>query len=525
LDAAGRAAVVRGVDAAVGRLVTALPAGTTLLVAGVTDDAAPGRSAFGSPHLRVAMATGPGIRPGSYLTSDSTRRQGIVITPDVTATMLRLTGLPIPAEVLGTTWRAGSDRPANVVTELTHQDVAAQTIRRLLPRFFLGLVIAQVLFYGAAALVLRRRQNSGKRGHRVLGVTRLIALVSAAAPVSTYLVNLIPWWDTAQPTIVLLAGLAVIDGLIVTAALAGPWRRTLLGPGAVVAAATAVAIAVDLVTGTTLQLNSLMGYSPLVGGRYYGLGNIAFSVFATSVLLFSASLAQWLLVRRPEADESRRRAAVAVLIIGLLAMALDGLPLWGSDFGGVIAIVPGLAVTAMMVAGKRISLVKLGLFCAAGGVVVLVIAYLDHLRPPGNQTHLGRFFGDLLHGHAGPVVERKFGAMVHTFGNMTLTPIAAAALVFLFLVLRRPERLRAGALNLAYARAPMLRAGLMGALVTAVVGTLANDSGVAVLALALVVAVPFALVCGIRALETAPAPPPEPVGGTPGALSPDPATR
>ncbi|MCW2889518.1 MAG: hypothetical protein JWL58_6380 [Streptosporangiaceae bacterium] len=525
LDAAARSAAVRRVDAAVGHLVSALPAGTSLLVAGVTDDAAPGRRAFGSPHLRVAMATGPGIRPGSYLTSDSTRRQGIVITPDVTATMLRLTGLPIPAEVLGTTWRAGSDRPANVVTELTHQDVAAQTIRRLLPRFFLGLVIAQVLFYGAAALVLRRRQNSGKRGHRVLGVTRLIALVSAAAPVSTYLVNLIPWWDTAQPTIVLLAGLAVIDGLIVTAALAGPWRRTLLGPGAVVAAATAVAIAVDLVTGTTLQLNSLMGYSPLVGGRYYGLGNIAFSVFATSVLLFSASLAQWLLVRRPEADESRRRAAVAVLIIGLLAMALDGLPLWGSDFGGVIAIVPGLAVTAMMVAGKRISLVKLGLFCAAGGVVVLVIAYLDHLRPPGNQTHLGRFFGDLLHGHAGPVVERKFGAMVHTFGNMTLTPIAAAALVFLFLVLRRPERLRAGALNLAYARAPMLRAGLMGALVTAVVGTLANDSGVAVLALALVVAVPFALVCGIRALETAPAPPPEPVGGTPGALSPDPATR
>ncbi|MGI8333085.1 hypothetical protein ACRYCC_24290 [Actinomadura scrupuli] len=524
LNTATRAAAVRRVDAAVGRLAAVLPAGTSLLVAGVTDDAAPGLGAFGSPHLRVAMATGPGIRPGSYLTSDSTRRQGIVITPDVTATMLHLAGLPVPGEVLGTPWRAGSDRPADIVSELAHHDVAAQTIRRLLPRFFLGLVIAQVLFYGGAALVLRRRQNSGRREHRVLGATRLIALVSAAVPVSTYLVNLIPWWDTGHPTLVLLAGLAVADGLIVTAALAGPWRRTLLGPGAVVAAATALAIAVDLVTGTTLQLNSLMGYSPLVGGRYYGLGNIAFSVFATSVLLSSAGLAQWLLVRRPETNGARRQAAAGVLVVGLLAMALDGLPLWGSDFGGVIAIVPGLAVTAMMVAGKKISPVRLGLFCGAGGLVVLVIAYLDHRRPAGNQTHLGRFFGDLLHGHAGPVVERKFGAMVHTFGNMTLTPIAAAALVFLFLVLRRPDKLRAGALNLAYARAPMLRAGLMGALVTAVVGTLANDSGVAVLALALVVAVPFALVCGIRALETAPEPPHEPGGGQSAALTPDPAT-
>jgi hypothetical protein len=528
-DAAARAAAVRRVDTAVGRLVAALPAGTTLLVAGVTDDTAAGRAAFGSPHLRVAMATGPGIRAGSYLTSDSTRRQGLVITPDVTATMLRLAGLPVPGEVLGTPWRAGSDRPANVVTELSHQDVAAQTIRRLLPRFFLGLVIAQMLFYGAAALVLRRRQKSGGRGRRVLGVTRLIALVSAAVPVSTYLVNLLPWWDTAQPTLVLLAGLAAADGLIVTVALAGPWRRTLLGPSAVVAAATALTIAVDLVTGTTLQLDSLMGYSPLVGGRYYGLGNIAFSVFATSVLLSSAGLAQRLLTRGQDPDGQRRRAAIAVLVIGLAAMALDGLPPWGSDFGGVIAIVPGLAVTAMMVAGKRISLVRLGAFCAAGGVTVLVIAYLDHLRPPGGQTHLGRFFGDLLHGHAGPVVERKFGAMVHTFGNMTLTPIAAAALVFLFLVLRRPDRLGAGALDLAYARAPMLRAGLMGALVTAVVGTLANDSGVAVLALALVVAVPFALVCGIRALETTPetgpptppATPRGPGGNAPGALPRD----
>jgi hypothetical protein len=529
LDAASRTAAVRRVDAEVGRVLAALPARATLLVAGVTDDAAPGRAAFGSPHLRVAMATGPGIGSGSYLTSDSTRRQGIVITPDVTATMLQLSGLPIPAEVLGTTWRAGSDRPASVVTELAHQDIAAQTIRRLLPRFFLGLVIAQVLFYGAAALVLRRRQRSGGRGHRVLGVTRLIALVSAAVPVSTYLVNLFPWWDTGQPTAVLLAGLAIADGLIVTAALAGPWRRTLLGPGVVVAAATTLTIAVDLVTGTTLQLNSLMGYSPLVGGRYYGLGNIAFSVFATSVLLSSAGLAQWLMTRHGRTpDAPRRQATATVLVIGLLAMALDGLPLWGSDFGGVIAIVPGLAVTAMMVAGKRVSLVKLGAFCAAGGVTVLVIAYLDHLRPAGNQTHLGRFFGDLLHGHAGPVVERKFGAMVHTFGNMTLTPIAAAALVFLFLVLRRPDRLGAGALTLAYARAPMLRAGLMGALVTAVVGTLANDSGVAVLALALVVAVPFALASGIRALETvsenSSTPPGEPGDALPAALSPDLAT-
>ena len=60
---------------------------------------------------------------------------------------------------------------------------------------------------------------------------------------------------------------------------------------------------------------------------------------------------------------------------------------------------------------------------------MLSIAYLDYRRPVAERTHLGRFFGDLLQGSAGPVVERKFSAMLHTFGNMTLTPIVVAGLI------------------------------------------------------------------------------------------------
>jgi hypothetical protein len=488
---------VRRADAAVGRVRAALPPGATILVAGLTDDPAATAPAAG-PHLRVAIAAGPDFTPGSLLTSDSTRRPNIVLTPDVTATMLRVAGVPVPAETLGAPWRSGGAQGDEVATALADEDVAAQTVRWLLPRFFVGLVLTQVLFYGAAAVALRRRWGtSGRR--RVLAATRLAALACAAVPVSTYLVNLVPWWAAEHPLLALGVSLAAADALVVTVALAGPWRRTLLGPGTVVAAATAITVGLDLLTGTSLQLNSLMGYSPLVGGRYYGLGNIAFSVFATSTLLTSVGVAQWLIKRG--GGHARSWALAVVLALGLTAMALDGLPLWGADFGGVLAFVPGLAVSVLVVAGKRISPARLAVFCGAGGVAVLAIAYLDHLRPPAERTHLGRFFGDLLQGSAGPVVERKFGAMLHTFGNMTLTPIVVAGLILLFFLLRRPDRLRAGALDLAFAQAPLLRAGLMGALLTAVLGTLVNDSGVAVLALGLVVAVPIALAAGVRALE------------------------
>jgi hypothetical protein len=480
-----RQAAVARADAALGSVLAALPAGTTVLVAGVSD----GPSA-GGPHLRVAIAAGPQFPAASYLTSASTRRTGIVITPDVTATVLAAAGLAAPPELIGTAWRGTGDR-AGIAT-LERHNVAAQTYKSVLPRFFLGLVISQVVFYLLAILVLRRRPDDSRR--RVLTVTRVIALLCAAVPVSTYLVNLLPWANGDLPTLTLLGGIAAFDALIAGVALTGPWRRTLLGPGTVVAAVTAATVGVDLLTGTQLQLYSLMGYSPLVGGRYYGLGNIAFSVFATSILLTGIGLAQGLVDRG-----ARGRATSVVVALGVVAMALDGLPLWGADFGGVIAIMPGLAIAGLMVADKRISALRLAAFCAVGGIVVLSIAYLDHLR--GDSTHLGRFFGELMAGEAGPTVERKFSAMLKTMANPTLTPIAAAALVLLFMMLRRPGRMRVPTLELAYAQAPLLRAGLMGALATAVAGTLVNDSGMAVLALALVVAVPLALAAGVTAMQ------------------------
>jgi hypothetical protein len=116
---------------------------------------------------------------------------------------------------------------------------------------------------------------------------------------------------------------------------------------------------------------------------------------------------------------------------------------------------------------------------------------------------MGRFFGQLVEGDSLPWLERKFTAMLHTFGNLTLMPVVVAGFLFVLLVLHRPGRAGAAGLVLAYERAPMLRAGLSGAFVTALVGGAVNDSGVAVPALALAVAVPLALAAAIFALQAA----------------------
>lgn len=100
-----------------------------------------------------------------------------------------------------------------------------------------------------------------------------------------------------------------------------------------------------------------------------------------------------------------------------------------------------------------------------------------------------------------------------TVGNWSLTLLSVVALAFLFLVLTRPSRWGAPALGQAYGLAPTLRAGLFGALTCALVGFLMNDSGIAIPAMALTVAVPLTLAACVRALQLATPTPPAPRSG------------
>ncbi|MEV7011622.1 hypothetical protein [Streptosporangium sp. NPDC051022] len=481
LDPQRRAAALRLADAKVGTALRALPQDVSVLLAGLGDHG-------GVPHLRVAMMRSGDVS-GRFLGAASTHREDVTILPDVTATMLALTGVTAPPTVIGVPWRAGghSGGVEAARTELANADVAGQTIRDMGGVFFTTVAVLQVLFYVVAFLLMRRRRG--------LGGVRVAALALASLPVSTYLVNLTPWHHSGAPLLALVGGIAGIAVLLAAVALAGPWRRSPLGPLAVVAGVTAAVLAGDLLTGTTLQLNSVMGYTAVVGARYYGLGNIPFALFATSVLLLATTIAHRLTAR------GRRGVAVAVVaVLGSTAMILGGWPGVGSDFGGVIAFVPGIAVTALLIAGRRVSIVKLGAFCAAGGVIVMAIAYLDYLRPPASQTHLGRFVGQVLTGEAAEVIGRKLGAMLGTLLNPNLMPIVIAAAAFLVYALLHPDAASAGVLPAAFEHSPALRAGLVGALVSGVIGMLVNDSGAAVLSMALALGVPLALSAGVKAL-------------------------
>jgi hypothetical protein len=524
VDGRERAAAARRADDRVGTIMSAVPPGTTVLLAGMSDDSS-------TPHLHVAMATGPGYR-AHRLTADSTRTDGLVTLTDVTATVLRSLGVPKPREAVGSPWRDGGPKPAAtraVVRELAARDTAAQAFRRLVLPFTLTLALVQVALYAFATFALRQKRR------QVLAATRILALGAASLPAAAFLANLVPWWSSGYPAVVMVLEILVAMAALTAVAAAGPWRRSVTGAGAVVGGVTALVLTLDVMTGNHLQTCSMLGYTPIVAGRFYGFANTSWALWITGLIIATGALASrvlggpherrngWYERARAAARErlpaagrlyercraavtgrmpgGRRHAAAGALVVaaGLVALVIDGAPTLGADFGGIIAVIPGFAVFAFMVTGTRIRPSRLLAVLAVGAVVVLAVSFADSLR--ADPTHIGEFWDSLWNGDAGTIVARKFRGMLGTFGNWELTLIAVLATGFLFFALRRPLAWRAAALHTAYERDPGLRPTLVAVLVTAGVGMLVNDSGVAIPAMASTVAIPLALAASVRALE------------------------
>jgi hypothetical protein len=239
-----------------------------------------------------------------------------------------------------------------------------------------------------------------------------------------------------------------------------------------VAAGTLVVLAVDGVGGTSLQVDSLLGYNPLVAGRFVGFGNIAFAVLGAAAVTLAALVAH---------GRSRGRALAAVAVVALPVLALDGWPGWGADFGGVLSLTPTFVVLGLQLTGTRITVWRLAAAGGAGAALVGALAGIDYLRPPGDRSHFGRFVDTLLHGgteghDAIEAVERKLLANVELLG---MGPHAVAAVVLagalVLVVLRRPPLLRR-----AVQQHPALGPLLVSTVVLALVGFATNDSGIAI---------------------------------------------
>ena len=497
-----RAQQVATVDARVAAVLKAAPSGTDVVLASLAD-------AGVTERLRLIAVSGPRFGAGT-LESTSTRQLGLVQLADLAPTILEHLGIPRPPQLGGTPLEfvpsdGNSDQSATErLSALLDYDEASHAVHSLVEPFFYGLVLIQMAIYLIAAALWRRRTSDlARHGSRLmpqrtqlLRVTRRVAIVASTVPVSTFLANLLPWWRFSVPLVSVVASVAVFVTAISMLALLGPWRRSLFGPVVVVCVATMTVLAADVMTGSRLQLSSLMGLQPLIGGRFYGMGNVTFALFATATLILCTVVGNHLVpVMAPP------RAAGAVAAIGMVAVIVDASPSWGSDIGGPPALLPG--VILLVLAILQIRLTWRRLLAIGGGVLafLVLLSLLDWLRPAESRSHLGRFVQTAFDGGAWNIISRKLDQNMSLLLGNPLSWLIPFGLVLLAYILARPESRAARALRRPFGRVRLLRTGLIAVLVMWVIGFALNDSGTAIPPVGVTLAFPLVIAIALKTLE------------------------
>ncbi|MGC2940644.1 hypothetical protein [Brevibacterium sp. FAM 24638] len=480
----------------------------TIIVAGLGDSS-------GLPQLRAFIAAGPGLAPGS-LSSATTRTPGLLQITDLAPGILDVLDVDSPRAV-GFGFTPTDDDPQQRIDDLVAEAQKSTTIHQHLSTFSITLdIIFYVLFLACA--VLLNRSFLGRRGgatraahvHRFLGWA---SLGVASLPMGAFLAGLIPWSRTTAPELGLFLSVIGTAAALFVVSLIPPWGRSWRGRVGALAGANLLILATDLATGSHLQANSLLGYNPIVGGRYYGLGNQGAAIFIVSLFIFLALVVSWLRAR------GHARAVIVVpIVIGLAAVFVSGNPSWGAKFGGTIAILAGLMVLLALLSKIRLTLVRLALIGVASLAILIGIAFLDWLRPTGARSHFGTFFDQIVTGEALQVVGRKLGANLHIIqinpALAIVTPLALIAiLVFLRYLLHFP-RVHAGSrtgrlVNKWRGRLPRLftdsdlHFGFLAAATGLGVGLVLTDSGVAVPSTGAMVLLPFLLALSAEHAEEA----------------------
>ncbi len=400
----------------------------------------------------AAGLAGGGLAGGGAreLSSQSTNERGLVVSVDLAPTILAHLGADIPADMRG--------KPMD-----TDGRLRSPSLRALMARLrAIGgrrLQALAWLLVGWALLLLVAIARPRIRGWAM----RVGALGVLWAPVAVLIPAALEPSASVEYVTIAVACLALgaLTDLLV------PWPRAPLAPAIV----SVLALAVDALAGTQLLMRSLLGPDPILGARFYGIGNELKSGLA--VLVFAAVAAALYPAVRG------RRAAAAMLLAGVVLAVVEGSARIGAGVGGVILVSAGLTVASVMLAPGAVTRRRALIVLISPVAGLVALAAIDLATAHGS----GHFTGSVLHarsaGDLRDIIVRRYRAAWDELKNHAMPAATALALACAAFGLRRRERLL-----LPVAGDPGWLAALAGGLTAGVLGALSEDSGPVLLVVA-----------------------------------------
>ena len=419
------------------------------------------RAPDGQGHALLWVAAAGLGKGGQTLTSQTTNERGLVVSIDVAPTILDHLGVAVPPDMRGKTIKLDGNLEGVWIRKLKARLEAIGG--RRLPAIA-WLVAAWALMLVAVHVPLGGKIDRHARIEaRRAWALRVGALALMWTPVAILLPAALEPGRTLEFAVIVATcfALAALTDAFVS------WPRAPIVP----AVSALLALTVDALAGTQLLVRSVLGPDPILGARFYGIGNELKSALA--VLVFSAVAAALYPAVRS------RRAATTMACAGILLAVVEGSARIGAGVGGVILVSAGTAVATVMLLPGTLNRKRILLVMAAPVLGLIALAALDLATAHGSGHFTGSVLDARSPGDIRDLVVRRYGAAWNELKNHLMPVATAVAVVASVLAVRYRERVCAPV-----GSDPAWLAALSGGLTAGAIGALSEDSGPVLLVVA-----------------------------------------
>lgn len=236
----------------------------------------------------------------------------------------------------------------------------------------------------------------------------------------------------------------------------------------IMAIVTVLAVNLDLLIGSNLIQSSVLGYDPMAGARYYGVGNEFMGILLGSSIAAAAIAYQ----RYP-----KRRLLLIIAIIFMSQCYLIASPSWGANSDGMVTAPIAFLVTLFLLGDFKLGWRLIGVTIGVTLLATIGFTYYDMLRVPELQTHLGRAANQIAAGGLSEgltIVARKLTMNLKLIRYTIWSWVFIVILLVMSLLVYRPV----GAMMRLRKEKPYIVKGFGGIIAAALVGLVINDSGI-----------------------------------------------
>lgn len=309
------------------------------------------------------------------LSSSTTRRDGIVGNVDIGVDILNTFGLNNKLMTGRDFTYVDKDNNTEFISDEYEKIVSISTVR---PNILNGytLILSLVWIASLATIVFRKRINQKYKDISFKAITE-----------ASKFMLIMPCAFLLSALFKFKTDLTIILGIVLMTLLIYVLSRFIFKNDSIkqawfIIGLTVFSIVTDSVLGTFMMKNSIFSYDPIVGARYYGVGNeyggitVVAAIMLMAILLENKKIPKWF--------------AIVFFAITLLTSAA---PDMGASVGGAIAQSMGYLLFILLIFNVKLNFKTITILGLAAIVVVGGFAAIDILT--GSQSHLSLFINKI----------------------------------------------------------------------------------------------------------------------------------